>query len=191
MRHELYCGLSPGQIKERIALLPKFPGRTRAREKVVCGERTEQGGRLWLLMPNISYHGSAEPASLILRTFETAQGTKVVWHFHWVWTIWPVSGILCAQVALILGWDVLRGKLDWKVLPVALYVDMLEILCVLWTVFWLFNLLTSKAFHQIRRSEKWLLQWMEEELLADKPFSLDTVMEQEIARLSYYTEKQA
>lgn len=189
MRHEFYSCLSPEEIKVRISRLPNFPGRTEVREKVVCGERTEKGGRLWLLAPDIHYHGQAGPAALVLRIFETGQGTKVGWYFHRVRTIWPVSWFLCAQIVLILVRDALQGKLDWKLLPLALYIDMLEILCVLWVAFWLFELLASKAFPQIRKSEKWLVRWVETELLTEKPFSLDAGMEQEIVRLSNHAEK--
>lgn len=189
MRHELYSRLRPEQLKERISQLPSFPGRTEVREKVVCGEWTETGGRLWLLAPKIHYRGSAEPALLVLKLFETDRGTKVVWYFRRVRTIWPISGFLCAQLTLILVRDAFQEKLDWSLLPLALYVDMLEILVILWIALWLFELLAAKAFPKLRRSEAWLVQWLKTELLAEKPFGLAPVMEQEIDRLSNCTER--
>ena len=189
MKHEFCSSLGPEQIQERIDQLPNFPGKTEVRENIVCGERTEKGGRLWLLTPKIRYHGSAVPASLMFRLFETDKGTKVRCYFHRVWTIWPFSWFLCAQIAFYLMRDAFQGKIDWNLLPLVLYVDMLEILCVVWVGLWLFELLVAKVFPQIRKSEKWLVQWMETELLAEKHFAIDTVMAQEIARLSDCTEK--
>jgi hypothetical protein len=159
-------GLSPAQVKERIALLPNLSGRTAVKENTVCGVPTQYGGELWMLMPDIHYKGGG-PVPLLVKVEERPGGCRVRCRFSTIKDNLRGSLFLFCGFAFAVIGDCVQGKTVWWELLLGLLFGAVELFAIISLLSWVMMKVSRALSHNKRQRDKMLLAWVEEVLLGE------------------------